>query len=120
MKTIDTDKIPADVFDKIKEKAANKPEPINNTDRVLAFRADGGQILHRRPMFGSRGMTMAFKLKKGRVEIATAVQHRADDFTKKVGTKTAIGHFQDGKTVMLPLRSTRPIDCLKMMMEVLC
>lgn len=124
MKTIDTDRIPADIFDKMKEKAANKPEPINNTELVAAFREEGGSILHIRPReyanLRTRGLTVAFKLKSGRVELATAVQHRADDFTKKVGTKTAIEHFHAGKTVTLPLRGERPIDNLKVAFSCIC
>lgn len=84
-----------------------KPEPVDNTELVAAFRAIGGQVLHIRPgKFGdkkSRGLTFAFIVKGSRVQIATAVQHRNDAFTKKLGTKTAIGHFLEGKTVFFPL-----------------
>lgn len=103
MKMIDTDRIPAAAFDKMKEKRLNQAPPINNTELVNQFRAEGGNILHIRPDdFGSRGLTIAYKLKSSRVEIATAVQHRNDAFTKKVGTKVAIEHFLAGKTVTLP------------------
>ncbi len=82
-----------------------RPEPINNTELVTRFRAEGGQILHIRPDNGTRlrGMTIAYKVKGRRVETATACQHGADDFTKKVGTKIAIQHFDEGKTVILPI-----------------
>ena len=70
-----------------------KPEPINNTDLVNKFRAEGGGIFHVRPVFSRRGVTIAYRLKSSRVEFATAVQHGADDFTKKIGTKTAIEHL---------------------------
>lgn len=81
-----------------------KPEPIDNTELVEQFRAEGGRIYHALPYHsGRRGVTFAFKVKGGRVEFATAVQHRNDTFTKKIGTKTAIEHFHAGKTVFLPL-----------------
>lgn len=84
-----------------------KPEPVNNTELVTAFRAQGGGILHIRPgKFGdrtSRGLTFAFIVKGSRMQIATAVQHRNDSFTKKLGTKTAIEHFLAGQTVHLPI-----------------
>jgi hypothetical protein len=89
--------------------AKPKPEPIDNTALVEAFRAEGGRILHipsERSHGGRvyRGLTAAFKIKSGRIEIATGVQHRNDEFTKKVGTRTAIEHFNAGKTIHLPLR----------------
>lgn len=85
-----------------------KPEPIDNTELVLAFRAEGGNVLHIRPVhYGSglvsRGMSIAFKVKSGRVELATSLQHRSDSFTKKLGTKTAINHFLAGKTIVVPV-----------------
>lgn len=83
-----------------------KPDPIDNTGLVDAFRAEGGQIVHivpkRRPDGTyTRGMTVAYKRLSGHVELATAVQHRNDVFTKKMGTKTAIEHFHAGKTISL-------------------
>lgn len=83
----------------------NEPvEEIDNTELVETFRAEGGRLYHARP-FGSgrRGVTFAFKIKGSRIEFATAVQHRNDTFTKKVGTRTAIEHFHAGKTVFMPL-----------------
>lgn len=85
-------------------------ERPNNEERVRAFRASGGNILHIRPrrfaVTGrvTRGLTVAFVIRSGRIEVATAVQHRTDCFSKKIGTKTAIEHFLSGKTVSLPLR----------------
>lgn len=96
-----------------------KPEPIDNTELVTQFRAEGGGILHIRPkqafmsMKPTRGVTLAFKIKGKRVEVASALQHRSDCFSKKVGTKTAIEHFQKGKTLVLPLNSNAPIASLK-------
>lgn len=88
-----------------------KPAVIDNTALVTEFREKGGRILHipsDRPVWLGgkvrRGLTAAFIVKSGRIEIATGVQHRSDDFTKKVGTKTAIEHFNEGKTIHLPLR----------------
>lgn len=87
-----------------------KPEPINNTDLVNKFRAEGGGIFHVRPVFSRRGVTIAYRLKSSRVEFANAVQHGADDFTKKIGTKTAIEHFLAGKTVTMPTRAKTATD----------
>jgi len=91
-----------------------KPAPIDNSELVKKFREEGGQIIHIRPhryVSGrvSRGVTVAFRVKKSRVEIATAVQHRDDDFTKKIGTKTAIEHFNAGKTIFLPIINDRNV-----------
>lgn len=93
-------------------------EPINNNELVLGFRAEGGGVFHIRPRKNfdgkwSRGMTVAFKLKGGRAEVATAVTHRVDCFTKKIGTKTAIDHFRAGKTVFLPVGGDRPAQSLQ-------
>ncbi len=94
-----------------------KPVPIDNTDLVNAFRLKGGMIVHVNPTKYHRGVTFAFIAhKSSRVEVASAVQHRADVFTKKMGTKNAIEHFNQGKTMVLPLRSgIHPIDVLKSM-----
>lgn len=81
----------------------NVVEPINNTDIVEAFRANGGRLFHALPKGKRRGVTFAYIVKKSRIEIATGVQHRHDPFTKKVGTKNAIEHFNAGKTINLPL-----------------
>lgn len=90
----------------------NQPEPVNNTELVRVFAEQGGKLLHLRPRqlhngTWTRGMTVAFKVKGGRVELATAVQHRNDTFTKKLGTRTAIEHFNAGKTVHFPMRSNK-------------
>lgn len=104
-------------MEKIEIPVKIKPEPIDNTDLVNAFRADGGGILHIRSAVSSwgdrailRGVTIAYRLKGSRVEFATAVQHGSDDFTKKVGTKTAIEHFRAGKVVTMPTRTKRTTD----------
>ena len=89
----------------MEKKIANKPEPINNTERVTAFRARGGRIVHLQSFKGGHGMTVAFIPKNSRVELATSVQHRNDSFTKKIGTMLAIEHFNAGKTIVLPLNT---------------
>lgn len=98
----------------------NKPEreQINNKEAVGQFRATGGRILHFRPSFvRSRGFSVAFVHKGGRITFSTALQHRADDFTKKMGTKTALEHFLEGKTVTLPLGNAEcPINALRNLM----
>lgn len=86
-------------------------DKIDNTALVAQFRAAGGRIMHFRPnpnIPHARGITVAYVSKNSRVELATAVQHRADSFTKKIGTKTAIEHFLAGKTIVLPVRDNRP------------
>lgn len=80
-----------------------KPEPIDNTEAVKQFGLEGGRILHIRPDNGKRGMTFAYKRKGGRVTFSTSVQHRHDAFTKKMGTKLALEHFYEGKTISLPI-----------------
>lgn len=87
---------------------SEKPAPINNSDLVEEFRREGGHIVHYRGNRHSnnlRGVTFAYKLNNGRIEFSTAVQHKNDTFTKKIGTKTAIEHFREGKTIILPCRS---------------
>lgn len=85
-----------------------KPEPIDNTELVDVFRAVGGQILHIPPRTflnrpSTKGMTLAYIRKGQRVELATAVTHRADQFCKKNGTKVAIEHFNTGRHVTIPV-----------------
>jgi hypothetical protein len=81
---------------------------INNAVLVENFRGEGGGILHCPPIrSGRKGVTFAFIRKGSRVTFSTAVQHSADTFTKKIGTKTAIGHFHEGHTVTLPVGTSR-------------
>jgi hypothetical protein len=76
---------------------------INNTELITRFRAEGGGVFHVRPTAARpRGMSVAYKDKGTRIEFATSVQHGADAFTKKIGTKVAIEHFDAGKTVTVP------------------
>lgn len=103
-----------------------KSKVINNTEIVEAFRTEGGMILHFRPWRMNRnsqytrGMTVAFKRFGSRVEVATAVQHRNDTFSKKLGTKTAIEHFKAGKTVTLPVSSKGAVSDLRYALSALC
>lgn len=85
---------------------------INNDELITRFRAEGGNIVHIRPDQHSyttrkRGLTVAYKVKSGRIEFSTAVQHRHDTFTKRIGTKTAIEHFDAGHVVAIPFDSVR-------------
>lgn len=48
-------------------------------------------IVYKRPNRGARTL-----------EIATAVLHPLDDYTKKIGAKIAIDNFLAGKTVLIP------------------
>ena len=125
MKKIDMARIPAAALAKMEARAAEKREPIDNTELVRQFRAQGGHIVHVRPraVFNgavTRGMTVAFVIKGGRIQLATAVTHRADDFTKKIGTKTAIEHFNAGKTVFLPFRGDTTKEDLYSALSFIC
>lgn len=87
-------------------------EHIDNTEAVAAHRANGGGLFHVRPRRRgngnwARGFSVAYKVKGSRIEFATSVQHRADVFCKKVGTKVALQHFNEGKTVTLPFKSLK-------------
>ncbi len=96
------------------------PDPIDNTELVEAFRCSGGRLFHVLPTGKLRGMTFAYRVKGSRIEFATSVQHRNDTFTKKMGTKTAIEHFQAGNTVHFPLGKNRvPTECLLYMARVI-
>lgn len=81
--------------------------------------ATGLKIVHIRPYeaIGHKGMTFAFKKVNHNVmEVSTAILHRNDTFTKRTGSKVAIGNFTAGKTVFLPIiggRKGSPIDTLK-------
>lgn len=88
-------------------KRGPKPAPINNTDLVKDFRGVGGSIVHcqSRDRKG-KSVTFAFVAKRNRVEVATAVTHTNDSFAKKMGTKTAIEHFKEGKTITLPMNNS--------------
>lgn len=108
------DKEIADKLAALEANRKDRPAPIDNTELVLGFRAEGGGVLHIRPFRDwdgkwTRGLTAAFKIKGRRVEIATALTHHSDCFTKKMGTKLAIEHFRAGKTVFLPVSRDNPV-----------
>lgn len=44
------------------------------------------------------------------VEIATAICHKGDTFTKKVGTKKVIENFQAGNTILVPVNVFNTMD----------
>ena len=90
---------------------------INNSQAVQDFRREGGGILHMRPEFDQdRGLTLAFKVGRRHVQVATALQHKADNFTKKIGTKLALERFANGQSITLPL--TNPKDAVFMLKTV--
>lgn len=76
-----------------------EPDPRNNGELL----ADHGlKLVHIRPEndFRGRGMTVAFReVNKNVIEIATAIVHTNDTFTKKVGARLAIENFIAGRTV---------------------
>ena len=97
-------------------------EVIDNTDRVRAFREQGGHILHVRPeqkfdRSKSRGMTLAYAVKGRRAIVAASLTHPNDGFSKKLGTKTALDHFEAGKTIVVPFEGT---EALKIGFGFLC
>lgn len=124
MSTIDLEKVPPEALAKMQEKAANKPEPIDNTELVQQFREQGGQILHLRPMHllhgWTRGMTAAYVVKGNRMILATSLVHAVDHFAKKNGTKTAIEHFLSGKVVTLPIpKGRKAVNVLRLALNTL-
>lgn len=84
------------------KKGPKRPH-INNAELVEEFRGLGGRLLHVRPNTWRRGVTFAYIAKGRRVEVASALTHTNDGFEKKMGTKTAIEHFREGKTIHLPV-----------------
>lgn len=74
---------------------------IDNTEAI----ADAGvKIIHF--SYGKEGgMTVAYRQngrKSRTIEIATAVTHPKDTFTKKIGTRLAVERFEAGETVFIP------------------
>lgn len=75
---------------------------INNAEII---KTHGLRIMHFRPTDHHAGLTIAFKQSNRNVlEIATAVVHPFDTFTKKTGTKLAAENFVAGRTAFLPIR----------------
>lgn len=109
---ITKEQIAANIAASAAKKGSNGP-PINNSEAVEAFRKQGGRILH---IQGRRfnSLTIAFIRGSKTIEIATSVTHPADCFTKKVGTNIAIGRFNEGRTVVLPIFSNwNSVDFLR-------
>jgi hypothetical protein len=81
----------------------------------------GLKVMHIRPNAhtGHRGMTIAYRQqhrKASVVEIATALVHPSDTFTKKIGTRLAVESFVAGQTVLLPVaRRFRKTDVTHML-----
>lgn len=87
----------------------NVREKINNT---AALKESGLTIVHMNAPFMRdgkklyRAMTVAYEqINKSHLKISTSVTHKADTFTKKVGTKIALENFKKGNTVVIPLAS---------------
>ena len=95
-----TDEIRAKLSPQLKA----KHEKIDNTQRIK----DAGvriRHFHTTDRFGyprMRDLTVAFKEGRNTIEIATAVVHPSDCFSRKMGTKTAVENFVAGKTVLIP------------------
>ncbi len=73
--------------------------PIQYTRMQRAVNELTGRTSYYRPM------TVVYRVpKRGDrvIEIATAVLHPLDDYSKKVGAKIAIDNFLAGKTVLIP------------------
>lgn len=83
------------------ERAKTPKVKVNNTERVEAFRSDGGRIVH--SIVGrKRPMTFAVIKKGRRLFVATSLCHPNDQFCKKMGTKTALDNYEAGHFVVLP------------------
>jgi hypothetical protein len=86
------------------EKLFGKPEPAPRIDNGPLLAETGLRIVHfNRVEEGGRSMTVAFKTTGSLVEVATAITHPSDAFTRKLGTKTAVEAFLAGKTVRIPM-----------------
>lgn len=81
------------------------PTPVAKSNNGELLKLHNLKIIHFRPTDHHPGVTIAFQhTNKNVVEVATAVVHPFDTFTKKVGTKLAIENFIGGRTVFLPIR----------------
>ena len=77
------------------------PKPVIDNGPLLA--ETGLRVVHFNRVGEGRSMTVAFKATSSIIEVATAITHPDDLFVKKIGTKTAVGAFQAGKTVRIPM-----------------
>ena len=94
-------------------------EDVRPNGELLA--EHGLNVVHFRPAEEyHNGMTVAFKT-VGRnakvIEVATALVHPLDKFTRKIGTRTAVEAFLSGRTILLPiptfLRKESPVNVLR-------
>jgi hypothetical protein len=77
-----------------------KKDKINNTQLL----ADTGlSIIHVNRVGYGRSMTIAYKGSKTMIELATAITHPDDTFSRKAGTKQAVSAFTAGRTVRVPV-----------------
>jgi hypothetical protein len=80
---------------------AKTPEP-NNGEMLVKH---GLRVMHFRPNEHQAGMTVAYQqTNRNTIQVATAIVHPFDTFTKKVGTRLAIDNFVGGQTAYLPIR----------------
>lgn len=83
-----------------------KKEHIDNSKLL----ADSGlKIVHINNNRGAdttfRAMTVAYEqINKSHLKISTAVTHRSDTFTKKLGTRVAIQNFEKGNVIVVPIQ----------------
>jgi hypothetical protein len=79
-------------------------EPKVNNGELLA--KHGLQVMHFHPGIGLPGMTVAYRVpfrSSNVLEIATAITHPNDTFTKKIGTRIAVEAFVAGRTAYVPI-----------------
>jgi len=99
----DTGKTLGELAKDIVTRPETKPAAKINNAEIL--KKHGLKIMHFRPTDHHAGMTIAFQQSNRNViEVATAVVHPFDTFTKKVGTKLAAENFIAGHTAFLPIR----------------
>lgn len=105
---------------KAKEKKASGIG-IDNSDLL---KETGLRVIHLNPKMGSydgpnhNGMTIAFRVtgrNSNTIEIATAVNHPKDSFTKKIGTKLAVERFKSGRTVHVPNICNNAVETIQYM-----
>jgi hypothetical protein len=100
-------------FDKMMEEfktPAWTPKPSREKiDNTQLLKDTGLRILHIRKNSRDfpdntavRDMTIAFREGNSVIEIATAVVHPSDCFTRKIGTKLAVEAFLAGRTIHVP------------------
>jgi hypothetical protein len=75
-------------------------EKVDNGDLL---KTHGLSVVHINRVGYGRSVTVAFKSGKSTVQIATAITHPDDTFTKKIGTQKAVEAFLAGKVITVPL-----------------